>query len=114
MVEEFLKFQGSFFALMQEQVSLSGHIRRVEQPAFFELRWGKRQVVGSCRFEILNRLRRVASPDFGVASDRRQPVVVEQRIGRKLLGQFFRLNLYAVYIPDTGQGHGGKDLCVSA
>jgi hypothetical protein len=74
-LKRFLKFQGGFFSLTQEQTSLPAHICRVQQSTLFELRLGKRQVVGGCSFEILQRLRRIASPDFGVAPDRTNPAL---------------------------------------
>src|ERR1700730_5773973 len=88
-VEHFLKFIGRLLTSSHEQIGLAARIDGVEEPTFFKLGRGERQVVGRCGLKNLKCLWSVAALDLDVRTDSRQPVTVERRVCWKLLFQFF-------------------------
>src|SRR5207302_1029025 len=105
-VEDFLELSGRGIGLLRSQVSLTAKVSRVERGEG----WVLSQVVGQSSLKELYRLRGIATADFNLCPDSRQPDVIELGIVGEALAQFLGDRFRVRSIPDFCEGKGSHDL----
>jgi hypothetical protein len=83
MIEKFLKFRGGFGSLLQKQIRVTAHVNGIQRPSD---RRGLAQLVGRGGFKKFDGLGWSLLVDIDGGANRRQPVIVNERIR----GRFFR------------------------